>query len=104
METNYLKEQELRTRVLYLEAAAMRLLEDGDRKPLERAMSNDWAKTIGEVMEDPFATIKLLAHKRDQVKHEWSQEVKALHAAGFSLRAIASAAGVSHDTVWKRVR
>jgi lambda repressor-like predicted transcriptional regulator len=55
-------------------------------------------------MSDPFDKIRKLAAKRDEIKHEWSQEVKALHAAGFSLRAIASAAGVSHDTVWKRVR
>jgi lambda repressor-like predicted transcriptional regulator len=46
----------------------------------------------------------MLAAKREQVQHDWSQEVKALHAAGYSLRAIAEVAGVSHDTVWKRVR
>ena len=55
-------------------------------------------------MSDPFNNIRELAAQREKVQHEWSQEVKALHAAGFSLRAIASAAGVSHDTVWKRVR
>jgi transposase-like protein len=46
----------------------------------------------------------MLAAKREQVQNDWSQEVKALHAAGYSLRAIAEVAGVSHDTVWKRVR
>jgi lambda repressor-like predicted transcriptional regulator len=55
-------------------------------------------------MEDPFATIRQLAHKREQAQHEWQQEIRALHAAGFSLRAIANVAGVSHDTVWKKVR
>jgi len=104
MHPNYLKEQHLRTRVFYLEWAAARLLEHGDKGPLERAMSNDWTRTIGEAMSDPFATIKMLAAKREQVQHDWSQEVKALHAAGYSLRAIAEVAGVSHDTVWKRVR
>jgi len=104
MDANLLREQELRTRVRYLEWAAHQTLTTGDQGPLQRAMSNDWTHTIGEAMQDPFATIRLLAKKREQVQHDWSQEVKALHAAGFSLRAIASAAGVSHDTVWKRVR
>jgi hypothetical protein len=97
-----LKEQHLKTRVLYLEWAAHRLLQTGDQGPLQRAMSNDWTKTIGEVMEDPFATIKMLAYKRNQVTNDWVQEIKALRAAGYSVRAIAEVAGVSHDTVWKR--
>jgi hypothetical protein len=104
MHLNYLKEQKLRTRVLYLEWAIARFQQTGDKSTLDRAMSFEWTKTIGEGMEDPFVTIRLLADARQKVQHEWSQEVKALHAAGFSLRAIASAAGVSHDTVWKRVR
>jgi hypothetical protein len=102
MHPNKMTEQTLRTRVFYLEWAATRLLDTGDQGPLQRAMSNDWAKTIGEAMEDPFATIKLLANKRNQVTHEWVQEMKALRAAGYSVRAIAEVAGVSHDTVWKR--
>lgn len=55
-------------------------------------------------MSDPFATIRELAAQRQMLQHEWSEEVKALHAAGYSLRAIADAAGVSHDSVWRRVR
>lgn len=55
-------------------------------------------------MTDPFGTIRDLAARREQLQHEWSSEVKALHAAGYSLRAIAEAAGVSHDSVWRRVR
>lgn len=55
-------------------------------------------------MSDPFTEIRMLAKKRQDVQHEWSQEIKHLHAAGYSLRAIAEAAGVSHDTVWKKVR
>jgi len=55
-------------------------------------------------MSDPFSTIRQLAAKREQVQHEWSQEVKALHAAGYSLRTIADVAGVSHDTVWRKVK
>ena len=55
-------------------------------------------------MSDPFRLIRQLAAERERLQHEWSTEVKALHAAGFSLRAIADAAGVSHDTIWKQVR
>jgi len=46
----------------------------------------------------------MLTRKREELQHEWSQEIKHLHAAGYSLRTIAEVAGVSHDTVWKRVR
>jgi hypothetical protein len=55
-------------------------------------------------MSDPFATVRELAAQREMLQHEWTTEVKALHALGFSLRAIADAAGVSHDSVWRRVR
>ena len=55
-------------------------------------------------MSDPFSTIRDLAAQRQALQHEWSTEVKQLHAAGYSLRAIAEAAGVSHDSVWRRVR
>ncbi|HEY7824199.1 MAG TPA: hypothetical protein VIG24_15260 [Acidimicrobiia bacterium] len=55
-------------------------------------------------MSDPFATIRELAAQREMLQHEWTAEVKALHGLGFSLRAIADAAGVSHDSVWRRVR
>jgi hypothetical protein len=104
MDPRLLKDQELRTRLLYLQWAIHQFQTTGDRGVLDRATSNEWTKTIGEVMSDPFATIKLLAHEREKVQHEWNQEIKALHAAGFSLRAIADVAGVSHDTIWKRVR
>jgi hypothetical protein len=56
------------------------------------------------MMSDPFATVRELAAQREMLQHEWTTEVKALHALGFSLRAIADAAGVSHDSVWRRVR
>jgi hypothetical protein len=102
MHSNDLRDQQLRTRLLYVEWAAMRLLNDGDQEPLRRAMSNDWTRTIGEAMEDPFATIRMLSDKRHQLTYEWVQEMKALRAAGYSVRAIAQVAGVSHDTVWKR--
>jgi hypothetical protein len=56
------------------------------------------------MMSDPFATICDLAARKGELQAEWTAEVKALHALGFSLRAIADAAGVSHDSVWRRVR
>ena len=52
-------------------------------------------------MTDPFATVRLLASRREESDWAWRCEVMNLRAAGFSLRAIAQAAGVSHDTVWK---
>lgn len=52
-------------------------------------------------MSDPFAKIRSLANRREETDDAWRQEVRALRAAGFSTRAIAEVAGVSHDTVWK---
>ena len=52
--------------------------------------------------EDPFDRLRTLTAKKRQASAEWHEELKALRAAGFSVRAIASAAGVSHDTVWKK--
>jgi ribosomal protein S11 len=104
VDSKQLKDQELRTRALYLEWAITQFQNTGNKDVLDRATSNDWTKNIGEVMSDPFATIKLLAQQREKVQHEWNQEIRALHAAGFSLRSIADVAGVSHDTIWKRVK
>lgn len=52
-------------------------------------------------MDDPFAKIRMLKVRRDHAQDEWRFEVMNLKAAGYSTRAIAAAAGVSHDTVWK---
>ena len=51
--------------------------------------------------EDPFEKIRTLTMKREQAQDEWREEVRYLRAAGFSTRAIAQVAGVSHDTIWK---
>lgn len=52
-------------------------------------------------MSDPFAKIRMLKVRRDHAQEEWRFEVMNLKACGYSTRAIAAAAGVSHDTVWK---
>ena len=52
-------------------------------------------------MTDPFDVIRRLADERSDADWRWRCEVLNLKAAGFSTRAIAQAAGVSHDTIWK---
>jgi hypothetical protein len=100
-----LREQTLRTRVMFLEYAINRYLHDGDRDRLARAYSNEWVQPLQETdMTDPFSKLRKAAREREKAHHEWQQEVKAAHAAGFSLRAVAEIAGVSHDTVWRTVK
>jgi len=55
-------------------------------------------------MDDPFEGLRRAARAREEAQDVWRSEIAAARAAGFSLRAIADAAGVSHDTVWKQVR
>ena len=43
-----LREQSLRTRVMHLEHAIKRFLDEGDRDRLARAYSNEWVKPLGE--------------------------------------------------------
>ena len=52
-------------------------------------------------MTDPFVKLRQLAYDRSNVDWAFREEIAALRAAGFSTRAIAQAAGVSHDTVWR---
>jgi lambda repressor-like predicted transcriptional regulator len=53
---------------------------------------------------DPFIQIRKLTLRREEAEYEWRHEVAALRALGFSTRAIAQVAGVSHDTIWKLTR
>ena len=53
---------------------------------------------------DPFDFIRRLTARREQAEYEWQREVSALRSLGFSTRAIAQAAGVSHDTIWRLTR
>jgi transposase-like protein len=55
-------------------------------------------------MTDPFKTMRAATAKRNNAEQEWESEMRALRAAGYSVRTIAEVAGVSHDTVWKRSR
>ena len=43
-----LKEQKLRTRVMHLEYAIKRFLDDGDTDRLRNVYSNEWVQPIGE--------------------------------------------------------
>jgi hypothetical protein len=99
-----LREQQLRTRVMVLEYAIDQHL-SGNEGLLASVYSNEWVQPIKESgMTDPFAGLRIAAQKRQEARHEWEREVRAAHAAGFSLRAVAEIAGVSHDTVWRTVK
>ena len=52
-------------------------------------------------MKDPFEKARQLASRRSAADWALREEIVQLRAAGFSLRAIGSAVGVSHDTVWR---
>ena len=49
---NVLREQALRTRVLFLEDAMRRFLASGDRTIIEDAYSNEWVRPL-EVDDEP---------------------------------------------------
>lgn len=53
-------------------------------------------------MSDPFEKIRRLTLRRETAHEDWREEVRLLRAAGYSTRAIAAVAGVSHDTVWRQ--
>jgi len=50
---------------------------------------------------DPFADLRRLADLRETAGYELLEEVRALRAAGYSVRAIAQAANVAPDTAWR---
>jgi transposase-like protein len=55
-------------------------------------------------MSDPFEKMRQVSKARHDATYEWVQEMKALRAAGYSVRTIAEVANVSHDTVWRQAR
>ena len=50
---------------------------------------------------DPFFEVRRLADLKTVHTDQLRDEVRALRSAGFSVRAIAAAAGVAPDTVWR---
>ena len=52
-------------------------------------------------MTDPFWQLRRLTRQADMADDALRAEVLALRAAGYSLRAIAQAANLSPDTVWR---
>ena len=99
-----LREQMLRTRVMHLEDAIAGYLVDGDRARLETAYSNEWVQPMERTVSDPFEKMRAVSKARQELTFEWVQEMKALRAAGYSVRTIAEVANVSHDTVWRQAR
>lgn len=64
-----------------------------------------WIEREGEnEMRDPFEKIRRLTLRKEGAFEDWYEELRLLRAAGYSVRAIAEVAGVSHDTVWKATR
>lgn len=49
--------------------------------------------------DDPLSTVEKASRLRDESERGWRDAILAAHAAGLSYRAIAGAAGVSHQRV-----
>jgi len=52
-------------------------------------------------MSDPFADLRRYADLREVAGDQLRDEIRALRAAGYSVRAIAQAANVAPDTAWR---
>ena len=52
-------------------------------------------------MVDEFEELRKATARRHQAQMEWEAEVRRMRESGWSVRAIAPAAGVSHMTVWE---
>jgi lambda repressor-like predicted transcriptional regulator len=55
-------------------------------------------------MTTPAVTVARLAKKARDAKAERDKAIRAMHAAGASLRVIAEAAGLNHNTIAKIVK
>lgn len=53
------------------------------------------------MMDDPFEKLRKLAGSHRKTRAEFWAEIRALRAAGYSYRAIAEVAGMSHNTVYR---
>ena len=52
-------------------------------------------------MIDEFADLRAATARKVRAQQEWENEVMRLRQAGWSVRALAAPAGVSHMTVWE---
>ena len=55
-------------------------------------------------MVDEFETLRELARRKQAAQVAWESELVRLRRAGWSTRALAAPAGVSHMTVWELTR
>lgn len=53
---------------------------------------------------DEFADLRKATRNKEQAILAWEAEVKKMRLSGWSTRAIADPAGVSHMTVWELTR
>ena len=53
---------------------------------------------------DEFAALREFTRRRAKAQQDWENEVIRLRANGWSTRALATPAGVSHMTVWELTR
>ena len=53
---------------------------------------------------DEFARLREFTKMKQQIQRQWESEIVALREQGYSTRALADPAGVSHMTVWELTR
>ena len=58
-----------------------------------------WACGVMTMTRDPLAQVIAASARVDEANLSWRQAVRDARAAGCTLRAIADAAGVSHQTI-----
>lgn len=50
---------------------------------------------------DEFAALREFTRRKHKAQRDWEDEIRRMRHSGWSVRAIAPAAGVSHMTVWE---
>ena len=53
---------------------------------------------------DEFAALREFTRRKQKAQQDWENEVIRLRGNGWSTRALANPAGVSHMTVWELTR
>ena len=69
--------------------------------PFVMDSSKDWRYTM-EIEE--FAALREFTRRKHKAQQDWENEVIRLRKSGWSTRALATPAGVSHMTVWELTR